>query len=257
MKRFILLFSPFLIILFISSCSKDDDGDDQLPSGSNPPTLDCPDDGNPVFIEDSGFVKVDFTSADFTVTDWSFQTNIPGYSGNGLLVWNGPNSMGNPGNGLLTFKVQINTPGTYRFLWRSKITIGNNNTEHNDSWLRIPDAAHFFGMKNNGHIVYPKGTELPPISESSEQTDTEPNGSGRDGWFKAYMNNVDWKWQTSTSDHDAHNIFAVFTQPGIYTIEVSGRSQGHGIDTFVLFNEDYSQNEATADEIGFSETECE
>ena len=257
MKRFTLLFSPFLVLFFLISCSKDDDGNDPSSSGSNPPAFDCPDDGNPVFVEDSGLVKVDFASVDFADTDWSLQTNIPDYTGDGLLVWNGPNSMGNPGNGLLTFKVHISTPGTYRFLWRSKITVGNNNTEHNDSWLRIPDATHFYGLKNNGHIVYPKGTDLPPIPESSEQANTEPNGSGSDGWFKAYMNNVSWKWQTSTSDHDAHNIYAVFTHPGIYTIEVSGRSQGHGIDTFVLFNEEYSQNQATGESVVMSSIHCQ
>jgi hypothetical protein len=195
--------------------------------------------------------------ADFADTDWTLRTDIDGYSGDGLLVWDGPASMGNPGNGLLTFKISITTPGTYRFLWRSKITVGNNNTEHNDSWLRIPDAAHFYGMKNNGSVVYPKGTELPPIPESSEQTNTEPNGAGRDGWFKIYMNNTSWRWQASTSDHDAHNIFVVFDFPGVYTIEISGRSPGHGIDTFMLFNEDYSQNEATDVDVLFSGVDCQ
>jgi len=255
MKRSKFLFSPFLILLFLS-CNKDDDGQSGL-SSSTPPAFECPDDGTPVFVENSGLVKVDFVAADYSETSWSLTTDIPDYSGDGLLVWDGPSSMGYPGNGLLRFKVQINTPGTYRFLWRSKITIGNNNTEHNDSWLRIPDAAHFYGMKNNGHIVYPKGTELPPIAASSEQSNTEPNGAGADGWFKIYMNNLDWRWQASTSDHDAHNIFVVFTHPGIYTIEVSGRSEGHGIDCFVLFTDDYSQNEATADEIVFNQIECQ
>lgn len=256
MKRRISLFSPFLFFIILTSCSKDDDNQ----SGSSeqePPAFECPDDGTAVFVEDSGLVKVDFVATDYSETNWSLNSKITDYSGDGLLVWDGPNSMGNPGNGLLTFKVQISTPGTYRFLWRSKITIGNNNTEHNDSWLRIPDAAHFYGMKNSGHIVYPKGTELPPIPQSADQENTTPNGAGANGWFKIYMNNLDWKWQASTSDHDAHNIYAVFKHPAIYTIEVSGRSKGHGIDTFVLFNENYAQNESTSDEIDFSETECE
>jgi hypothetical protein len=257
MKRLTLLFSPFLFFLFLTSCNKDDDNDGAKPSMLTPPSFECPENGTPVFVEDSGLVKVDFVAADYSETNWSFNTDIPGYSGQGLLVWDGPSSMGNPGNGLLTFKVQITTPGTYRFLWRSKITMGNNNTEHNDSWLRIPDAAHFYGMKNNGHIVYPKETELPPIPESADQNNTTPNGAGADGWFKIYMNNLDWKWQASTSDHDAHNIYAVFTHPGMYAIEVSGRSEGHGIDSFVLFTDAYSQNEGTAEEIDFSEIACQ
>jgi hypothetical protein len=255
MKRSKFLFSPFLILLFLS-CNKDNDGPGGTPENPSP-TIECPDQGVPMFVEDNGLVKVDMAVADFDESGWTLRTDIEGYSGSGLLVWDGDASMSNPGNGKLTFKVNISTPGTYRFLWRSKITIGNNNTEHNDSWLRIPDAHHFYGMKNNGHVVYPKGTELPPIPESAEQSNTTPNGSGRDGWFKIYMNSLDWKWHASTSDHDAHNIFAVFDNPGTYTIEVSGRSPGHGIDSFLLFNEDYSQNEATSDEVAFSQTECD
>jgi len=243
--------------LVFVGCSKDESDD---PSGTTPgggQEWECPGEGVPVFMEENGLVKLDMEAIDVSGTDWVFRTDISDYDGTGFLVWEGPNSMGNPGNGLLTYKVRINTPGTYRFLWRSYITIGSNNTEHNDSWLRIPDAAHFYGMKNNGHIVYPKGTDLPPIPESSEQGNTEPNGAGSDGWFKIYMNTANnWKWQSSTSDHDAHNIYAVFTHPGVYTVEISGRSTGHGIDTVVLFNDSVSQNDATDPMTGITGVEC-
>ncbi|HKL02673.1 MAG TPA: hypothetical protein VJ911_03320, partial [Cryomorphaceae bacterium] len=240
---------------YIVSCTGKES--DEGPSGSNSSSFDCPENGSPVFMEDSGLVKVDVASIDASETDWSLRTDIDDYSGGGFLVWEGENAMGAPGNGRLTFNVHISTPGTYRFLWRSYITIGDNHTEHNDSWLRIPDAAHFYGKKNNGHIVYPKGSNLPPIPESSEQSNTEPNGAGSDGWFKVYMNTANnWKWQASTSDHDAHNIYAVFTHPGIYTIEISGRSTGHGVDTFVLYNPDvYNQGEAT--EVAMSGIACQ
>lgn len=259
MKTAKSLFSPFLlIILFISTSCKKDDSDDptgnQIGGGQD---WECPDEGIPVFVEDSGLVKLDVEMADITGTDWNLRTDISDFNGSGFLVWEGPNSMGNPGNGLLTYKVRINTPGTYRFIWRSYITVGNNNTEHNDSWLRMPDAAHLYGMKNNGHIVYPKGTNLPPIPESAGQGNTTPNGAGVDGWFKIYMNTANnWKWQSSTSDHDAHDIYAVFTHPGIYTVEISGRSSGHGIDSFVLFNETRSQNEVTASSTEMAPLEC-
>ncbi len=256
MKSQAKLFSPFLILLLLS-CNKENDG----PSSPSEPSngqFECPESGNPVFVEDSGLVKVDIINAEHSQTDWSLKTNLEEFSGGGFLVWEGSNSMGNPGNGLLTYQIQINTPGTYRFLWRSYITVGNDQTKHNDSWLRIPDAAHFYGRKNNGHIVYPKGTDLPPIPESSDQGNTTPNGAGADGWFKVFMNTSNnWKWQSSTSDHDAHNIFAIFTNPGVYTVEISGRSSGHGIDSFVLYNESLSQNEATAGTQDFSDITCD
>ncbi|MEM9052829.1 MAG: hypothetical protein AAGC47_12320 [Bacteroidota bacterium] len=254
MKRIAILFSPFLILFSITSCNKDNE---DSPSSNDSPTIECPDDGSPLFVENLGIVKIDMATAIIEDTDWSLSTDIENFTGQGVLIWNGPASMGNPGVGLLTFKLNITIPGTYRFLWRSKITVGNDNTEHNDSWLRIPDASHFYGMKSNGHIVYPKGTELPPIPESWEQENTEPNGSGRDGWFKVFMNNTNWRWQSSTSDHDGHDIYAVFDSPGVYTIEISGRSPGHGIDTFVLFHEDYTEAQGTDEELSFSESECQ
>lgn len=253
MKKLFLISSPLLLTLLLASCNKDEnDG----PGGNNQPEFSCPEDGSPVFVEDNGMVKVDMAALDPVNMDWSLKTDLDDYSGNGFFVWEGPNAMGNPGNGLLTYQIQINTPGTYRFLWRSYITIGSDQTEHNDSWLRIPDAAHFYGKKNNGHIVYPKGTELPPIPESADQENTIPNGAGTDGWFKVYMNSANnWKWQANTSDHDAHKIYAEFTHPGMYTIEISGRSQGHGIDAFVLYQDGISENEATSSE--FSAVGCQ
>ena len=98
---------------------------------------------------------------------------------------------------------------------------------------------------------------MDPIPESAGQQNTTPNGSGKDGWFKIYMNMANkWHWQSSTSDNDAHNIFVVFDTPGDYTIEVSGRSEGHGIDKFVLFTEDITQNDATGNDTK-SEIQCE
>jgi hypothetical protein len=32
------------------------------------------------------------------------------------------------------------------------------------------------------------------------------------------------------SDNDAHDIFVTFVVPGVYTIQVSGRSPGYAID---------------------------
>ncbi len=114
--------------------------------------------------------------------------------------------------------------------------MGDNGTEHNDSWLRFPDADDFFGRKNDGSVVYPNGSGKTP----------NPNGSSSEGWFKIYRsgNNSAFKWQASTSDNDAHDIYLTFSNPGVYLIEVSPRSDFHGIDRLLLFEEGISQNDA-------------
>ncbi|WP_289046182.1 hypothetical protein [uncultured Olleya sp.] len=257
-----LIFSFFVIS--ISSCSSDDSSDSDASSENGTDNTNgdlnaiCADTQTTLFIEENGVLDIEFEKTNFENTNWSFQQSIEGASGDGYLVWTGDTFFGNPGNGLLTYNIRIATPGTYKFIWRSYITIGDQGSEHNDSWLRIPDADHFYGMKNDGHIVYPKETTLDPIPESAGQTSTLPNGSGSDGWFKAYMNTQNtWKWNTKTSDNDAHNIYVVFDTPGDYTIEVSGRSTGHAIDRFVLFTEDHLESEITGDTAINSHFICE
>ena len=82
-----------------------------------------------------------------------------------------------------------------------------------------------------------------------------PNGSGANGWFKSYMNQVNqWSWQSKTSDFDAHDIFATFDVPGVYTIQVSGRSPGYAIDRMVLRHSSVSVSDAR--DTSVSETVC-
>lgn len=269
-------------LLLITSCGSDDDSsdsdiaiesDDDINNGddnndgndngddsddNNDTDGDCDDGQTTFFVEEGGILTIESENSDFENTEWSLENTISGFSDEGYLVWTGETFLGNPGNGLLTYNIRISTPGTYRFIWRSYITIGDQNGEYNDSWLRIPDADHFYGMRNDGHIVYPKGTELDPIPESEGQASTEPEGAGADGWFKVYMNTLNqWAWISRTSDNDAHNIYVVFDNPGDYTIEISGRSMGHAIDKFVLFTEDISVSDATNESMMTSSVVCD
>ncbi|WP_109299302.1 hypothetical protein [Aquimarina sp. AU474] len=255
-----ILLLLFVFNLTLSSCSGDDSTPEEEPISNPDPNgnIQCTDGKTFVFLEKNGLLTIEAEKSKFENTSWKQLQSIGEYTGDGYLVWEGDNFLNKPGNGVLTYTIKIATPGTYRFIWRSYITIGSNSSEHNDSWLRIPDASHFYGQKNNGHIVYPKGTNLPPIPESAGQTSTEPAGGGKDGWFKIYMNKANqWHWQSSTSDNDGHNIYAIFDTAGDYTIEISGRSKGHGIDKFVLFNENTSQNDATTNNTSISEIVCQ
>lgn len=229
------------MLLVITSCS-DDDSDD-LPLSST-----CPEGTELLFTENDSFLLIEFENAEFE-GDWVLVRDLSNATGQGYMLWKGENSFGTPGNGLAKYNLQINTPGTYRFIWRSAVKEGDNGTEANDSWLRFADADDFYGEKGNGSIVYPKGTGKTP----------NPEGASADGWFKVYRsgNDLDFKWQARTSDNDAHDIFVRFDDAGTYTMEISGRSKGHAIDKFLLFNvNEYSQNEALALEV-FSATSCE
>ena len=152
------------------------------------------------------------------------------------------NQFNNPGVDVLTFPIQIEAPGIYRFQWRNRITEGTSTTDANDSWLRI-NADAFYAQRNQNSVVCPKGYD-PTTNDCPTDLDadgnTTPNGSGSNGWFKVYRSGQgDWIWSTRTSDNDGHDIFARFDEPGIYTVEIAGRSRDHAIDRWVLYEADF------------------
>ncbi|MEM9363071.1 MAG: hypothetical protein AAGA43_10570 [Bacteroidota bacterium] len=213
-----------------SQNENDGDTGDMNTDGSNGTVSNtCPEGGESFFSESNGIISVEFENTDFD-GDWELRNDANDISGRGYMVWTGPQRLNQPGEGKATFLLQIGTPGTYQFLWKSSFRQGDNGTEHNDSWLRFPNANDFFGEKDNGSIVYP--------GDSGKQPN--PEGSSSDGWFKIYRSGDDnaFLWQARTSDNDAHDIFVTFSQEGIYTMEVSARSSFHGIDRFLLFEKD-------------------
>ncbi|MEM9935523.1 MAG: Ig-like domain-containing protein [Bacteroidota bacterium] len=187
--------------------------------------------------EVNGIVMIEAESIS-PVDGWVIENSLNEYSGSGYIKWDGSDQFNNPGQGIMSYSIQVNTPGRYRVNWKSRIAIGTNGTEHNDSWLRFPDASDFYGQRGSSK-VYPKGTGKTP----------NPKGNSGDGWLKVFMNEVNkWAWAAYTSDHDAHEIFVEFDTPGIYTLEISGRSNGHAIDRVVLYSDSISGAEATSDQ---------
>lgn len=206
----------------------------------------CDSIANFIFIEKDGLLNVEFENADFS-EDWKLKTDGNGFSGKGYMIWQGEQHLGNPGQAKAIFKIKIENAGTYQFLWNSAVKIGDSGSDHNDTWLRFNDADDFYARKDES-IVYPKDIGKTP----------NPEGASKDGWFKVYRsgNDLNFKWQTRTFDNDPHAIFVVFEKPGIYTMEVSVRSSGHGIDRFVLFNAANTQEVAVSDENSLSEVTC-
>lgn len=206
----------------------------------------CDNMGNYLFIEKEGLVNVEFENTKFP-EGWKLKDDGNSSSGKGYMVWEGDQYLGNPGNAKATFRIKIKNAGTYQFLWKSAVKIGNSGSDHNDTWLRFIDADDFYAQKENS-LVYPKDSGKTP----------NPEGVSKDGWFKIYRsgNDLDFKWQARTFDNNAHNIFVVFEKPEIYTMEISARSSGHGIDRFALFNTSNTQENTISDDPNFSEISC-
>ncbi|TGV02609.1 hypothetical protein [Flavivirga rizhaonensis] len=175
-------------------------------------------------------IEVDASVVTLT-EDWKKRTTIADYTGEGYIVWEGPGQTwkGNIGEvGKLTYTIDVPKAGTYLFQWRSYIAKKADVdpwAEHNDSWLKFPDADDFFAERVGGSILYPKGSGKSP----------NPAGENGNGFFKIYMNDVDkWSITTSTSDSNAHQIYVTFNEAKAYTVEIAARSDFHAIDSFRL-----------------------
>lgn len=235
-------------VIPLSSCSSDTDKEELIEEQNikeNETAVGIACTTGKLFVEKDGLVRVDIENPSLVANGWTKATTLQGYEGAGYLIWTGDDSFNEPGQGLISFSIKISAPGTYQFVWSSRIGTGTSNTEHNDSWLRIK-ANDFFGEKaSTGERVYPKGSGKTP----------NPEGSSKDGWLKVYMNRVgEWFYRSSTNDKDPFDIFATFDQAGTYEVEISGRSKSHAIDQFLLFRTDKTLEQAIAS--GLSEINC-
>ncbi len=202
--------------------------------------------GDAQFAEINGIAVIEAESPSLP-NGWNRETASNPFTGGSYIAWRGADSFNNPGNGTINYRVRINSAGTYRFQWRSKVGIiaaTNPSTEHNDSWLKI-QASDFFGMKN-GQRIYPRGSGKSPTAL----------GAGGEGWFKIYSSGTtNWTWSTNTSDNQGYQVYATFNSPGVYTIQVSGRSRGHFIDRMVLYKENnYTASQAQS--LSRAQTNC-
>ncbi|MEM8487051.1 MAG: T9SS type A sorting domain-containing protein [Bacteroidota bacterium] len=184
--------------------------------------------------EASGGMVVIETESDDPADSWTLQNGLSGATGSGYYEWkHGNNSMGidGAGQGVLSYPIEFPEAGTYRFLFR---TAAPDKTEHNDAWIRFPDN-NAEGRKSNGGSV----TNL-----------------GQNTWFKVYQNKGSdiWNFVAHTVDNNAHQVFALIDTPGVYRLEMSGRSTLFKVDRFVLFNDTVS--ESTATDLANAESGC-
>ena len=167
-----------------------------------------------IYLEEDGVVLFEVEDAE-VVEDWELKTEIEGFRGDGYFEWVGPQSfsLNTAGTrGAIKYYFRIHTAGNYQMRWRNRIAVGESNTEHNDSWLRLATGTDIL--------------EEQPLHSGNLQ---------KDGWIKVYSNNRgSWSWNASTVDHDAMPIRQFFSQ-GDHTLEISARSLGHAIDQIALY----------------------
>ncbi|MEM9445468.1 MAG: Ig-like domain-containing protein [Verrucomicrobiota bacterium] len=152
---------------------------------------------------------------------WSEERSIASYTGNSYYVATA-DSFQQPGFGTLNYPFVVTKDGNYQFQWRSYITIGDNNTEHNDNWARLIEA--------DGKTVDP-----------ANKRDLDP----KDDWYKIYMNTIGkWTWQARNVDNNAQPVHWDLVTGKQYVLQVSARSRGHAIDRLLLWdrnsNKDYA-----------------
>lgn len=166
-----------------------------------PPVL-----ANNVFQESGGIVVMEVES-EGTTAQWSRESDIGGFRGQGYYVWRGEQFF-NPasaGRGTITYRFRINTPGNYEMRWRSYIAHGNLGSDHNDSWARFPSGRNI------------------------------PGQHGLNGWTKVYQGHLNrWSWDALTVDFVGHKLRQYFSA-GEHTMQISGRSFGHAIDRIALY----------------------
>lgn len=195
---------------------------------------------------------------EFKNTQSNDQTFTGTFVGDGYLYFGGTNSFVDGGANLVEYRVKINNPGVYRFVFAAGIgyidpdpAAPAANTEHNDAWIKFPDADAFYGYRSaTNTIAIPNNTGIntgnPDPGDATLDASypgatykvAEGSTNSNNGFFKAFMNNTgEWRYDGSTSDNDNHNIYVRFDNPGIYTMQLSGRSFGFVVDRAVLYKE--------------------
>ncbi len=153
---------------------------------------------------------------------WRLVSDDAAVSG-AYVVWEGlePGEENDAPADVLTASIEIDTAGTYRFVWSMRQPNDGAGDVANDSWLNFPDADRFG-----------------PIE-----------GGSYNGFVKVYGNSKDqFTWTATADEGQVKTQIAVhFSQPGTYTMELAGRSHGHQLDSIVLYQDSLSRNDAVND----------
>jgi len=154
------------------------------------------------FLEQNGLVVMEVESSPLA-GDWKLENSVTPYLGTCYYTWRrgGATSITSAGQGVLSYKVKISKPGTYNFRFRSYHNYPADQTQQNDTWVRMDSG----------------------------------------NWVKCYqVNSASGSWNFKCTFEIGHDHVAPAYQltAGTHTLQLSGRSYGHSVDRIHLYTDD-------------------
>ncbi|HEY8399860.1 MAG TPA: putative Ig domain-containing protein [Cytophagaceae bacterium] len=166
------------------------------------------------FVQTDSIITIEMESANLNGGFWIYQNDKPGYTGNGFIQYVGGDATGVPGKSQLTYTFRVKEAGRHSF----KMRAFRDDYHDNDVWVRFP----------HGGVV--------------TKIDNDSTGSLGSEWFKAMIGARDtWYGFVKTQLHGTswgetlHDIYVDFPEPGVYTVQFSGRASMFRIDRFMLY----------------------
>ncbi|MFT5052165.1 MAG: hypothetical protein ACI8QZ_003597 [Chlamydiales bacterium] len=129
---------------------------------------------------------------------WTVETQFAGFTGSSYYRWSGPNHFSQPGNGILSYAVEVHEAGRFELRIHNRHE-NSDSTEENDCWVRM-DGGSWIKLYSNG-----SGT----VSNWNWKSRFEINGSHSDAGFDLSL--------------------------GRHELQISGRSTGFMIDRFNFY----------------------
>ena len=104
------------------------------------------------FQESNGLVIAEIESAEIQPGSlWAVESALPGFTGDAYYRWTGANQFNNMGIGILTYPIEIHTPGTYRIKIHNRHNNPSSDLE-NDCWMRV-DGGNWEKFASNAGIT--------------------------------------------------------------------------------------------------------
>jgi hypothetical protein len=146
------------------------------------------------FQESGGIVVMEVESAPLAGS-WVKETSIAGSTGSGYYRWNGADQFGSPGQGVLSYAINVANPGEYNLRIR-------NHHNHPDSTLENDCFTRMDG-----------GSWIKTYSSTANQ----------------------WTWHTRHEEGGTHSDPKYTLSAGVHTFQISGRSRNFRIDRIHLY----------------------
>ena len=133
-----------------------------------------------------------------TTASWVAETDFDGYTGSSYYRWAGSNHFNNPGNGVLSYSIEVHEAGRYELRIHNRHEHPDHTME-NDCWVRM-DGGDWIKLYSNG-----SGT----VSN--------------------------WNWRSRFEIHGSHSDAGWDLGVGRHDFQISGRSNNFMIDRLSFY----------------------